>query len=47
MNQLGMQNVGGIDDAINLGMQINTNKGLEGTVANKRFGELDLSLIHI
>ena len=41
MNQLGMQNVGGIDDAINLGMQINTNKGLEGTVANKRFGELD------
>ena len=41
MNQLGMGNVGGIDDAINLGMQINTNKGLEGTVANKRFGELD------
>jgi len=41
MNQLGMQNVGGIDDAINLGMQINTNKNLEGTIANKRFGELD------
>ena len=41
MTQLGMGNVGGIDDAINLGMQINTNKGLEGTVANKRFGELD------
>ena len=41
MNQLGMQNVGGIDDAINLGMQINTNKNLEGTLANKRFGELD------
>ena len=41
MTQLGMDNVGGIDDAINLGMQINTNKGLEGTVANKRFGELD------
>ena len=41
MNQLGMQNVGGIDDAINLGMQINTNKQTEGTTANKRFGELD------
>jgi len=41
MNQLGMQNVGNIDEAINLGMQINTNKGVEGTVANKRFGELD------
>ena len=41
MNQLGMGNVGGIDDAINLGMQINTNKKLEGTTANKRFGELD------
>ena len=41
MNQLGMGNVGGIDDAVNLGMQINTNKQTEGTVANKRFTELD------
>ena len=41
MNQLGMGNVGGIDDAVNLGMQINTNKQAKGTVANKRFGELN------
>ena len=41
MNQLGMGNVGGIDDAVNLGMQINTNKQTEGTVANQRFGELN------
>ena len=41
MNQLGMGDVGGIDDAVNLGMQINTNKQTEGTVANQRFGELD------
>ena len=34
-------NVGGIDDAVNLGMQINTNKQTEGTVANQRFGELN------
>ena len=41
MNQLGMGNVGGIDDAVNLGMQISSNKAKTGTVANKRFGELD------
>ena len=41
MTQLGMGNVGSIDDAVNLGMQINTNKQTEGTVANQRFGELN------
>ena len=41
MNQLGMGNVGGIDDAINLGMRINTNRQTKDTLANKRFGELD------
>jgi len=41
MNQLGMNNVSSIDDAVALGAQYGTNMNTEGTVTAKRMGELN------
>ena len=41
MNQLGMNNVPTLNDAVALGTQYKTNMGTEGTVTAKRMGELN------